>query len=266
MKEQTTFMTRFEQYYESMRLQYFRATGTFDHLIPSVETKILEQNQVLVSKLRKEAADAEQELIMRRTRLVEVESNMEQGLFTNRRGWEHFMTTTLKRPVHFIPRDRTRYVPLAPVGRGDLLGSEQAGSSSGYRDGSSIGKAGDLRTVLGSRRSETVGRRRSRSRSRGRSRKRVAPEGSDHTQKRRRSLTPFTVNRPEKEPRLILDSAEHLSCGKFVSSKGKGKGKGKSTQARLLTQDEVEERNVVFQMDVDNVEMIDRLLGYEDSD
>ena len=79
-------------------------------------------------------------------------------------------------------------------------------------------------------------------------------------------MTPFTTRRPEKEPRLILDSAEHSSCGKFVSSKGKGKGKGKSTQARLLTQDEVEERNVVFQMDVDNVEMIDRLLGYEDSD
>ena len=133
-----------------------------------------------------------------------------------------------------------------------------------YRDSSGTGKAGDLRTVLVSRRSETVGRRRSRSRSRGRSRKRVAPEGSDHTQKRRRSLTPFTVNRPEKEPRLILDSAEHSSCGKFVSSKGKGKGR--STQARLVTQDEVEERNVVFQMDVDNVEMVNRLLGYEDSD
>ena len=32
-----------------------------------------------------------------------------------------------------------------------------------------------------------------------------------------------------------------------------------------MTQDEVEERNVVFQMDVENVEMVNRLLGYDDS-
>ena len=233
MMEEETFLTRFEQYYESMRLQYYRATGGSNQLIPVLESKIAEQNAAFVEKLEKEAHEAQLELIMRRTRVAEVEFKVSQGIFINRCGWEHWITPTTKRPVIFIPRTMPRYVPIpAPAhestrdrssGRKLQVGrekSERAGPSSG-RD-----------------------RVRSRSTDRGRKRRRSELEDSDWRTRRRRSTTPFATTREKGDPELILDPTEHRSCGKYVSSKGKGKGK--SAPARKVTQDEYEEQGVQF--------------------
>lgn len=210
MEVDAAMMGRLGSYYESMRLEFFRTTGSTDVVSYTKEEQIRANNQKLLERVRKDVEDCEVELQMRKARLMEVEFEMSQGLLVNRTGWEHFLTATTKRPIKYIPRSRPRYVVEPPRTR--QYDSEQAGPSSGQRrSGSSV---------------TSKGRKRSR-------------DCSEHgePEKRGRSSTPFSTSRSRGDPELVFDPSEHRSCGKYT-----GKRKSK-VQAQAITQDEWEERS-----------------------
>lgn len=242
MERDKEVMRRLGSYYESLRLAYYRVTGSLDILSEYKEQKILEQNQRLMSRLKREVEEAENELEMRKTRLAGAEAEEALGLFTIRTGWEHVIPPTPKRPVKYLPRSRPRFVFTEPKRYGPMS-YEQAGPSS-FRP----------RSISAVTR---IGRKRSRDQS------------CAGNPKRRRSRTPFTTSRISSNPQLILDGEEHPSCGKYVG-KGKGAGKGascaKSQPVNLYpTQDAFEERSKDYSYEV-IMEYDDSILDVTDSD
>ena len=100
----------FAPYYEPLRLGYVRVSGDFDAKVEILEEEIATRNAALLCSLEEGVRAARAELELREQRYSEVLSLRNQGLMVNRRGWEHVIQTTTKRPIKFIPRDRPRIV------------------------------------------------------------------------------------------------------------------------------------------------------------
>lgn len=111
MEVKTGYVKVFREIYEHLRLTYLRSTGKFDGTISAIEDDILKENIVLQRGLEKAVEAAEEELRMRQLRLKEYFALQEQGMFINRKGWQHVITPTATRPVNYIPRDRPVSVP-----------------------------------------------------------------------------------------------------------------------------------------------------------
>ena len=100
-----------QEIYEHLRLTYLRSTGRFDGTIGVIEDDIHRRNLVLQRGLETAVEAAEEELRMRQLRLKEYFALQEQGMYINRKGWQHVITPTTTRPIYYIPRDRPMNVP-----------------------------------------------------------------------------------------------------------------------------------------------------------
>ena len=95
-----------QEIYEHLRLIYLRATGRFDGTIASIEDDIHKRNIVMQRTLENAVEVAEVELRMHQQRLAEFHALKDQGVYINRKGWQHVITPTTSRPVNYIPRDQ----------------------------------------------------------------------------------------------------------------------------------------------------------------
>ena len=119
MELQPQYVPVFQEIYEHLRLTYLRATGRFDGTIASIEDDILQRNIVMQRTLENAVEAAEAELRMRQRRLEEFHALKDQGVYINRKGWQHVITPTTSRPVNYIPRDRPMNVPKRKRVRGE---------------------------------------------------------------------------------------------------------------------------------------------------
>ena len=119
MELRPQYVPVFQEIYEHLRLTYLRATGRFDGTIASIEDDILERNIVMQRTLENAVEVAEAELRMRQRRLAEFHALKDQGVYINRKGWQHVITPTTSRPVNYIPRDRPMNVPKRKRVRGE---------------------------------------------------------------------------------------------------------------------------------------------------
>ena len=109
----------FQEIYEHLRLTYLGSTGRFDGTIASIEDDIQARNLVLQRGLEDAVEAAEKELRMRQQRLTEYLALKDQGMYINRKGWQHIITPTTSRPVNYIPRDCPMNVPKRKRPQGD---------------------------------------------------------------------------------------------------------------------------------------------------
>ena len=100
----------FSPFYEPLRLGYLRLTGRSEYQVMIIEEEIVTRNEHLATSLHSAVQAARDELELREQRLGQFLLLQGQGIHVNRRGWEHLIQPTTKRPVKFIPRDKPRIV------------------------------------------------------------------------------------------------------------------------------------------------------------
>ena len=85
---------------------YLRTSGHFNGTLASIEDNISVRNESLQRRLVIDVEAAKAELRMRWQRLAEFTALKDQGVYINRKGWQHVIIPTTTRPINYIPRDQ----------------------------------------------------------------------------------------------------------------------------------------------------------------